>query len=74
MTGIATDQAGKTHPNSLRCCTKEELKARLDGLGGLPVTVDIRMLTDLRVIVFLNSHCVTWHRGSVDKDWICEEL
>lgn len=75
MSMIATDQAGKTHPyRPLGCCTKEELKAHLDRLKGLPVTVDIRMLTDLRVIVFLNGHCVTWHRERAEKDWICEEL
>lgn len=72
---IATDQAGKAHPyRPLGRCTKEEIKARLDELEGLPITIDIRMLTDLRVVVFLNSHFVTWHRDSVDKDWICEEL
>lgn len=56
---------------SQKCCTKDELVARLRRFSAV---CDVRSAEDLRIIAFVNGHCLTWHRKTTESDWICEEL
>lgn len=54
-----------------KCCTKDELVARL---RRFPAVVDVRMAEDLWIIAAVNGHFLTWRRETTEEDWICEEL